>query len=300
MWIFLFLTIAHGFSWNQWFPVVSISCTDFKNPISIEIHGKEFVLWKKNEEYIIQDNTCPHRATALSERYFDPKGCVTFIPQVNNTKKINILDTYPTSTHADILWVYLGNETISEYPEDLYPLQSYDGTLVRVLPYSFHLLLENLFDPAHIPFTHHKLQSIKDKGEPIIYKQQQYLSESNLTENPLKKYKLPSFYDKATIFYRKWMKNNLHKNPYFKSKNFIYKTRSDVFDRFNQHTDNCLQCKKMLRFTKNMKTYGSFTFFVLFLISNRFEFFILTFLNHKFFKRLSKYFYYRNYIHNEI
>jgi len=38
---------------------------------------------------------------------------------------------------------------------------------VRELPYGKYILLENFFDPAHIPFAHHKLQSNRKNALPI-------------------------------------------------------------------------------------------------------------------------------------
>lgn len=173
--------------YNNWFPVVPISTTDLTNPKSIEMYGKNFVLWKKNNEYVFQDDSCPHRGTSLSEGYFDKdsenlrcsyhgwefneKGFVTCIPQNNDTNvfsNINLLKTYPTTIHANILWVYLGDgKEIIKHPEKIYNLTQYDATYVREVPYDVNILLENLFDPAHIPFAHHKMQSTRDKGVPI-------------------------------------------------------------------------------------------------------------------------------------
>ena len=38
---------------------------------------------------------------------------------------------------------------------------------MRELPYDYYILLENFFDPSHIPFAHHKLQSERSAGSPI-------------------------------------------------------------------------------------------------------------------------------------
>ena len=35
------------------------------------------------------------------------------------------------------------------------------------LPYSINTLLENFFDPAHIPFAHHKLQSSRELASDV-------------------------------------------------------------------------------------------------------------------------------------
>ena len=63
--ILLLLVPIYAYN-NNWFPIIPISCSDFKNPKEITILGKEYVLWKKNNEFILQDNICPHRCAPLS------------------------------------------------------------------------------------------------------------------------------------------------------------------------------------------------------------------------------------------
>ena len=41
------------------------------------------------------------------------------------------------------------------------------STYTRDLPYGWDTLLENLIDPAHIPFAHHGLQGTRDDAIPI-------------------------------------------------------------------------------------------------------------------------------------
>jgi hypothetical protein len=58
-------------------------------------------------------------------------------------------------------YLFSTNYRISRFPEHHYSyLQELDMTATyysRELPYSFDFLVENLADPAHIPFAHHKL-----------------------------------------------------------------------------------------------------------------------------------------------
>ena len=37
---------------NNWFPITSISGSDFSNPKQIRVLGKDYVLWKKNDQII--------------------------------------------------------------------------------------------------------------------------------------------------------------------------------------------------------------------------------------------------------
>ena len=42
-----------------------------------------------------------------------------------------------------------------------------DDSFVIEVPYTMNILLENLFDPAHVPFAHHKLQSSRDLASSV-------------------------------------------------------------------------------------------------------------------------------------
>ena len=171
---------------NNWFPVVSLTTTDFSNPQQIRILGKDFVVWKKDENLVVQDDICPHRCAPLSEGYidkntnnlrcsyhgweFNEKGTCTLIPQADKeltekNKERSCVKNYPVCEYGNMLWMNLGNNNI-EPPDIKYNLQD-TPVFMRELPYSLYILLENFFDPAHIPFAHHKLQSTRDKGTSI-------------------------------------------------------------------------------------------------------------------------------------
>ena len=106
---------------NNWFPIVSKSSTDFTNPKQIRVLGKDFVLWKKGEEVVLQDDVCPHRCAPLSEGYIDRKtnnlrcayhgwefnenGQCETIPQLKNDtnyKKGACVKNYPIFEYGDI------------------------------------------------------------------------------------------------------------------------------------------------------------------------------------------------------
>ncbi len=181
--VLLLFTTCNAY-FNNWFPIVTISSTDFTNPKQIRMFGKDFVVWKKNEEIILQDDVCPHRCAPLSEGYidnnsknlrcayhgweFDETGKNTCIPQSPSKIKSQnaCVKTYQTIEHGDMLWGYFGNSEIDYLPEDHYKLTNSD-TFMRELPYSFHILLENFLDPAHVNFAHHKLQSNREDASPI-------------------------------------------------------------------------------------------------------------------------------------
>jgi len=181
--ILLLLIGCEGYL-NNWFPVVPISSTNFNNPRQLRILGKDLVLWKKDGKYIIQDDVCPHRCAPLSEGYidkesknlrcayhgweFNEKGSCENIPQASiNYKysKKSCLKNYETCNYGDLIWVYLGNEEIKKYPKDMYELNG--EVFMRELPIGINILLENFFDPAHVPIAHHKLQGLRERAKPI-------------------------------------------------------------------------------------------------------------------------------------
>ena len=174
---------------NHWFPVLPLSSTDFSNPQSLQILGKDFVIWKKDNKLICQDDICPHRLAPLSEGYIDSEsknlrcayhgwefnecGNCTVIPQLDISTESEFIktkgkiSTYPVIQYEDILWVFLDKNISNIKPFVSYYLSNSTKTFMREVPYSFYMVLENFFDPAHIPFAHHKLQSVRSKGCPI-------------------------------------------------------------------------------------------------------------------------------------
>lgn len=194
-------SFSEGYGYlNNWFPVVSKASHDFKNPAQVRILGKDFVVWKKNGEVIVQDDICPHRCAPLSEGYIDRTsnnlrcayhgwefnqcGNCTVVPQLDPTlntlnEKKSHLRTYPTTEHGGMVWMFLGNASepnfLAEWmntstPQKRYSFQKDPKVYVRELPISFYLLLENICDVAHVPFAHHKLQSLRSKGNPMFVK----------------------------------------------------------------------------------------------------------------------------------
>ena len=178
MWYLLFfLPIVESYYLNNWFPIVPISSTNFKHPKQIRLLGKDFVIWKKDNQIILQDDVCPHRCAPLSEGYIDREtnnlrcayhgwefnemGNCTMIPQLEKNQqkayRRACVKNYPTKEHGNILWGYIGNITTVDSPKQLYNLSLDNNVFMRELPYSFYILLENFLDPAHIPFAHHKL-----------------------------------------------------------------------------------------------------------------------------------------------
>ena len=186
---------------NYWCPITSIDNLAENNfPYKIKISNQDYVIWKRNNDYVVQSNICSHRCAPLSEGYidkcsgnlrcsyhgweFDVNGDVVDIPQEPELKKNMLLKNgfkksrtsiknYKTSVHGSILWAYLTNneslvQNLSIYPCDIFDVQDDNFLFVREVPYDYFILLENLFDPAHVPFAHHKLQSSREEAGQIL------------------------------------------------------------------------------------------------------------------------------------
>ena len=110
------------------------------------------------------------------------------IPQLKSslpTSKSYNINSYETKVENNIVWAFITSLHNSNYPHTNYPhtniQETYHETLdknpnknsntfMRELPYDYYMLLENFFDPSHVPFAHHKLQSYRSSGSPIATK----------------------------------------------------------------------------------------------------------------------------------
>ena len=168
---------------EAWTPIASIYNID--SPQRVQIAEKDYVVWKTaNDKIVVQDDVCPHRLAPLSEGriegnelqcgyhgwQFDTRGQCTKVPQLKQKGFHCVLPTYETKQTGDIVWAFLPDHGSLESALilDHDPvLKECDIPFVREVPYSWNYLMENFFDPAHIPFAHHGLQSNREDAGPI-------------------------------------------------------------------------------------------------------------------------------------
>ncbi|CAL4944972.1 unnamed protein product [Urochloa decumbens] len=178
------------FDWlDQWYPFAPVCDLDPRAPHGKTVLGLAVVAWydraasaSAGGEWRVFADACPHRLAPLSEGRIDDKGrlqCVyhgwcfdgagacKFIPQapalgqpVHENNKACVA-SYPCVVQNNILWFYPRAEP--EYRDVLRrkrpPLIPEIDDLVTVygirdLPYGYDILVENLFDPAHVPYAH--------------------------------------------------------------------------------------------------------------------------------------------------
>jgi len=166
------------------------------------VAGLPLVVWESSdsgvggaEGWSVMTDVCPHRLAPLSQGRVEPStGCLqcpyhgwefqadgqcTRIPQLpaaqDQLLRTTAATALPVRLTGDILWAWFEGDSAGgeELPFNLTPetrfprLHSAQNSYVRELPYSFNFLVENFMDPAHIPFAHHSLQSVRSDGGSI-------------------------------------------------------------------------------------------------------------------------------------
>ncbi|KAK8494468.1 hypothetical protein V6N13_016484 [Hibiscus sabdariffa] len=178
------------FDWySQWYPVVPVCDLDKTVPHAKRIVGLDLVVWwdRNESEWKVFDDTCPHRLAPLSEGRIDQWGrlqCVyhgwcfggngdcKIIPQAPpdgppvHTFKKACVTVYPSTVQHDILWVWPNadpqySDIITKKKPPYIPVledPSYTKSMGnRDIPYGYDVLVENLMDPAHVPYAHYGL-----------------------------------------------------------------------------------------------------------------------------------------------
>jgi phenylpropionate dioxygenase-like ring-hydroxylating dioxygenase large terminal subunit len=187
-------SMSDEFRWEtEWYPVIPLQDLDRQRPNKITLLGKDFVVWYNQplDTWTAFADSCPHRMVPLSEGRietnksdntqhlqcayhgweFDIDGKCRHIPQlstvscalaIRNPK--SCATSFPVQVAQGLLWLFptanqpalAASKSLPLIPE-LDDPDMIDGTnfFVRDMPYSWDVLVENLCDPAHVPFAHH-------------------------------------------------------------------------------------------------------------------------------------------------
>ena len=185
---------------GAWIPIASANSLSGLGPQQVKVMGLDLVVWEgSNGTWSIMNDACPHRLAPLSQGRVDPEtnciecpyhgwqfdanGTVTKIPQLDPNRTIDSVKggdarSLPVHQAGDLLYAFLPSSVHGEmFPQSLLPEDMY-ATLreemdrnctyyTRELPYSADFVIENFMDPAHIPFAHHSLQSVRTDAKPI-------------------------------------------------------------------------------------------------------------------------------------
>ncbi|KAJ8465049.1 hypothetical protein OPV22_027601 [Ensete ventricosum] len=181
------------FDWfAHWYPVAPICDLDKRRPQAKTVMGLDLVVWwdRTKGRWQVFDDHCPHRLAPLSEGRIDPWGrlqCVyhgwcfdgsgscKYIPQAPDdgppvhTFRKACASVYPSFEQNKILWFWPSTDpqckgiAVKAKPPYIEELDdpSYTSTMgMRDLPYGYEVLIENLMDPAHVPYAHHGIMRI--------------------------------------------------------------------------------------------------------------------------------------------
>lgn len=184
---------------GAWIPIASASALKGLGPERIEVMGQELVVWEANGTWSVMSDICPHRFAPLSQGRADPEtnciecpyhgwqfstnGTLMDIPQLEANRSVDSIkgghaNALPVHQAGDLVFAFLPSAVHGEmFPQSLLPEDMY-STLreemarnatyyTRDLPYSADFLIENFMDPAHIPFAHHSLQSVRSDAREI-------------------------------------------------------------------------------------------------------------------------------------
>ena len=184
---------------RTWVPIASTFELEPDRPTPVKFLSQDYVAFRDNRgEWRVMDDACPHRLAPLSEGRidresdriecayhgwsFEPSGACARIPQASESVAAGAVPSrracvasYPTREHKSVLWVWPWEEDcltvagdLRAQPEGFLRGVAHDAsTYTRDLPYGWDTLLENIVDPAHIPFAHHGLQGKRDDAIAI-------------------------------------------------------------------------------------------------------------------------------------
>ncbi|XP_056682462.1 protochlorophyllide-dependent translocon component 52, chloroplastic isoform X2 [Spinacia oleracea] len=200
--------VAEKFDWYaQWYPVMPICDLDKRKPHAKRVIGLDVVVWwdKTESQWKVFNDLCPHRLAPLSEGRIDQWGrlqCVyhgwcfnasgqcQLIPQAPldgppiHTSKKACVAVYPSTVQNNMVWFWPNSDPQfkdilnSKKPPFLPELDdpSYTNVLAnREINYGYEVLLENLMDPAHVPYAHYgilktptpKVKADREGGRPL-------------------------------------------------------------------------------------------------------------------------------------
>ncbi|XP_047940993.1 protochlorophyllide-dependent translocon component 52, chloroplastic-like isoform X2 [Salvia hispanica] len=202
--------VSERFDWyEQWYPVWPVCDLDSRRPHAKKVMGIDLVVWwDRNENaWKVFDDSCPHRLAPLSEGRIDQWGrlqCVyhgwcfggagdcKFIPQAPrdgppvHTSNKACVAVYPSCVQNGILWFWPNSDPqykeihSTKKPHYIPELDdpSFTNTMIaRELAYGYEALIENLMDPAHVPYAHYgiirtgkvpeSLKADREGGRPL-------------------------------------------------------------------------------------------------------------------------------------
>ncbi|KAK1290837.1 hypothetical protein QJS10_CPB18g01711 [Acorus calamus] len=298
------------FSWrDHWYPVSLIEDLDRDRPTPFQLLGRDIVLWFDSaaSKWVAFDDRCPHRLAPLSEGRidedgwlqcsyhgwsFDGDGACRRIPQAAlDGPEARAMKSpracvarLPTLVSQGLLFVWPdenGWEKALASSPPMLPDEFNDPsfstvTIQRDLFYGYDTLMENVSDPSHIEFAHHKVtmpgpawwqlvprwyehwtsNKVYD-GDMIVLQGQEkiFLSKSmedstDINQQYTKITFTPTQADRFVLAFRNWLRKHGNSQPeWFGSLTqqplpSTVLSKYQMLERYEQHTLKCSSCKR--------------------------------------------------------
>uniref|UniRef100_A0A1J3FM00 Pheophorbide a oxygenase, chloroplastic n=1 Tax=Noccaea caerulescens TaxID=107243 RepID=A0A1J3FM00_NOCCA len=192
------------FKWrDHWYPVSLVEDLDPNSPTPFQLLGRDLVLWfdRNDQKWAAFDDLCPHRLAPLSEGRLDENGHLqcsyhgwsfagcgscTKIPQASTSgPEVRAVKSpracaikFPTMVSQGLLFVWpdengwdrANSIEPPRLPDDFDKPEFSTVTIQRDLFYGYDTLMENVSDPSHIDFAHHKVTGRRDRAKPLPFK----------------------------------------------------------------------------------------------------------------------------------
>ncbi|CAK9161990.1 unnamed protein product [Ilex paraguariensis] len=188
------------FDWfAHWYPIMPVCDLDKRKPHGKKVIGLDVVVWwdRNESEWKVFDDSCPHRLAPLSEGRIDQWGrlqCVyhgwcfggtgdcKFIPQAPrdgppvNTFKKACVAVYPSCVQNGIVWFWPNTDPqyrdilLKKRPPYIPEIDdpSYTKLIInRDIQYGYEVLIENLMDPAHVPYAHYGIMRVPKRPKSV-------------------------------------------------------------------------------------------------------------------------------------
>lgn len=218
-----------GWSWTQnWYPMAFSKVTDKAVPHRLELFGSPLVVWWDHSAkcWAAMSDECPHRLAPLSEGRVDESGQIecpyhgwtfatdgacTKVPQAEDAGGAKLLSrcggtAYAVAEVQGLVWVWgepidfgktpatatLPDESAIPTCEALDDDRFVWIDVSRDMPYSADMLLENVLDSSHVPFTHHQTISRRENALPLRLQLTEGLSAAGFEGEQLSAPSLPS------------------------------------------------------------------------------------------------------------
>eukprot|EP00879_Flechtneria_rotunda_P013512 GHRR01014109.1.p1 GENE.GHRR01014109.1~~GHRR01014109.1.p1 ORF type:complete len:485 (+),score=156.42 GHRR01014109.1:529-1983(+) len=189
---------------QQWYPLAILQDLDPRRPTATKLLGIPLVVWRDGtKQWRAFEDRCPHRLAPLSEGridtdgtlmcsyhgwQFDAQGSCTKIPQIGDAKAAatacsnnrSCVASYPVKELGGLLWVWpdthsaaLAASTPPAVIAELDQTADWEPRtdwFMRDLPISMETVVENVMDPCHANFTHHKVQGVRTNEKGTVIK----------------------------------------------------------------------------------------------------------------------------------